>query len=161
MGGGKAEMKITVYKSQRLLIAQNGKKEVFRCDISLGKVPIGHKQAEGDNRTPEGLYYVCTKNEKSKFHLALGLSYPNPADASAALCEGRITPEQHEAILAAHAARKRPSWDTPLGGFIMLHGEHPEGREGDWTAGCVAMKNNEIEVLFAIAQLGDEVEILP
>ena len=154
-------MKITVHKSQRLLTAQQGEKEAFRCGISLGKVPVGHKKAEGDNRTPEGLYYVCTKNGKSKFHLALGLSYPNTADAGAALSEGRITPDQNEAILSAHAAKKRPPWDTPLGGFIMLHGEHPEGRDGDWTAGCVAMKNDQIEVLFAMAQLGDEVEILP
>ena len=161
MGGEETEMKITVYKSKRLLIAKEGAEEVLRADIGLGKAPIGHKMAEGDNRTPEGLYYVCTKNEKSKFHLALGLSYPNPADARAALDEGRITPEQNEAVLAAHAAGKRPPWDTPLGGFIMIHGEHPEGREGDWTAGCIAMKNWQIGELFALSDYGDEVEILP
>lgn len=154
-------MKITVYKAKRLLTAEESGREVHRCAIQLGKEPVGHKRAEGDGKTPEGRYYVCTKNAQSKFHLALGVSYPAPEDARAALREGRISAEQLLAIEQAHEDRKRPAWDTPLGGFIMLHGEHPEGKTGDWTAGCVAMANSDIEFLFAMAQYGDEIEILP
>ncbi|MDO4739215.1 MAG: L,D-transpeptidase [Eubacteriales bacterium] len=154
-------MKIVIHKSERLLTACEGGREVFRCSVQLGAAPVGQKRAEGDGRTPEGRFYVCTKNPQSKFHLALGVSYPDEPCAKAALLEGRIGPEQYAAVAKAQRERKRPPWDTPLGGFIMLHGEHPEGKTGDWTAGCVAMRNGEIERLFALAQLGDEIEILP
>lgn len=154
-------MKITVYKAERYLTAEKDGQFVLRCKVSLGSAPVGHKFAEGDGRTPEGRFYICTKNPQSKFHLALGVSYPNESLAKAALQEGRIGAEQYEAIARAQKDRKRPPWDTPLGGFIMLHGEHPEGRMGDWTAGCVAMANADIEKLFSLAQLGDEIEILP
>ena len=154
-------MKITVWKSERLLVAERDGLEVFRCKVQLGSTPIGHKTAEGDGRTPEGRYYVCTKNAQSKFYLALGVSYPAPADAREAFAQGRISGEQLRAIEEAHAQGKRPPWDTELGGFIMLHGQHPEGKTGDWTAGCVAMYNEDVEKLFAMAQMGDEIEILP
>lgn len=154
-------MKITVYKAQRLLVACEEGKEVLRCRIALGSAPIGHKYAEGDGRTPEGSYYVCTKNERSRFHLALGVSYPSLQDAQQALARGNIRPEQYAAICAAWKERRRPPWDTPLGGFIMIHGEHPEGRSGDWTAGCVALADVDMERLFALSALEDEIKILP
>lgn len=154
-------MKITVYKARRLLIAEEGGKEVLRCAVQLGSQPVGHKYAEGDGCTPEGRYYVCTKNPNSKFHLALGVSYPNPSDAQSAFSQGGISAEQMQAISDAHANRRRPPWDTPLGGFIMIHGEHPEGKTGDWTAGCIALTNAQIEQLYALADYGDEIDILP
>ncbi len=149
-------MKIIVEKSARKLTAG-----AFSCGIGLGSAPIGHKLAEGDGKTPEGRYYVCTKNAASKFHLALGVSYPNEADAETALSENRISREQFSAIRSAQQNRRRPPWDTPLGGFIMIHGEHPDGKQGDWTAGCIALTNADIETLFSMAQIGDEIEILP
>lgn len=152
-------MKIIVYKGKRLLIAQTGEIELLRCAIHLGNEPIGQKRAEGDGRTPEGRYYVCTKNPKSKFHLALGISYPGIEDAEKALMEGRIGSKEHAAIVNAQRERKRPAWDTPLGGYIMIHGEHPEGRTGDWTAGCIAMANSDIEKLYDLAEIGDEIII--
>ena len=151
-------MHILIEKSKRrlTLFQEDGSPLVF--PVALGKCPEGHKLCEGDSRTPEGEYYVCTKNEKSKYHLALGLSYPNPADADAALEKGEITPSQHEAIRSAHAAGKRPPWDTPLGGFIMLHGG---GIASDWTAGCVALENTDIETLFFLCRMGTKVRIVP
>ena len=154
-------MKIIVEKGKRLLRVLDGAKETLRCQVSLGSAPAGHKRAEGDGRTPEGGYRVCTRNPKSKFHLSLGLNYPSEGDAAAALCEGRVTKEQYEAVAAAQRAGLRPPWDTPLGGFIMIHGEHPDGRSGDWTAGCVAVRNEEIEEIWRLCPIGTEVEILP
>ena len=91
-------MQILIEKSLRrlTLIREHEADLTFR--IALGKCPDGHKQREGDFRTPEGEYYVCTRNEKSKYHLALGLSYPNPADAASALARGEITSAQHKVL---------------------------------------------------------------
>jgi len=154
-------LKITVCKSRRLLIAQQNGKEILRCKVQLGSAPVGQKFAEGDGKTPEGSFYVCTKNPNSKFHLALGVSYPDENAAQEALEKGRITSQQFDSIVSAQRNKKRPPWDTPLGGFIMIHGEHPDDKTGDWTAGCVAVTNTEMEILFAAAQLGDEIDILP
>lgn len=151
-------MHILIEKSKRLLtlVRENGSALTF--PVALGKCPEGHKLREGDFRTPEGEYYVCTKNEKSKYHLALGLSYPNPTDADAALERGEITVSQHEAIFAAHEAGRRPPWDTPLGGFIMIHGG---GIASDWTAGCIALENKDVEILFSLCPLRTRVLIIP
>lgn len=151
-------MQILIEKSRRLLTLVRENEADIEFPIVLGKCPEGRKMREGDFRTPEGEYYVCTKNEKSKYHLALGLSYPNPADAADALNRGEITHEQHSAVLSAHADRKRPPWDTPLGGFIMIHGG---GIESDWTAGCIAMKNADIETLFSLCPMKTPVKIIP
>lgn len=151
-------MKILIEKSNRRLIWVRADGSSLAFPIVLGKCPEGHKLREGDLHTPEGEYYVCTRNEKSKYHLALGLSYPNPSDADAALSRGEITLEQHSAILSAHENGKRPPWDTPLGGFIMIHGG---GTESDWTAGCIAMKNEDIELLFSLCPIGTPVKIVP
>lgn len=151
-------MKILIEKAaRRLTLTENGE-TLLVCRVALGKSPSGHKLREGDGKTPEGDYYVCTRNEQSKYHLALGLSYPNPADADAALHRAEITPGQHAAILSAHKRGKRPPWDTPLGGFIMIHGG---GSETDWTAGCIALENDDIERLFALCPMNAPVRIVP
>ncbi len=149
---------ILVEKSARRLTLTRHNAPPLVFSIALGSCPSGHKMREGDGRTPEGRYYVCTRNEKSKFHLALGVSYPNPADAAAALDNGMITSSQHEAVCAAHAAVRRPPWDTPLGGFIMIHGG---GTASDWTAGCIALENEDMDVLFALCPMETEVQIVP
>jgi len=131
---------------------------VLLCEfpIALGKNPLEPKTCQGDGRTPEGCYYVCTRNEKSKFHLALGLSYPNGADGAGGRKSGLITQEEYGAILAAQRERRRPPWDTALGGEIMIHGG---GTDGDWTAGCIALSNEDMELLWEKADMGTEVII--
>ena len=151
-------LEILIEKSARQLTLVICGRRALTFPVSLGACPEGRKEREGDQRTPEGRYYVCTRNEKSKYHLALGLSYPNPDDAKAALARGDITPEQRDAILSAHAAGLRPPWDTALGGFIMIHGG---SREGDWTAGCIALENHDMERLFALCPLNTPVLIVP
>ena len=78
-------MHILIEKSKRMLTLIREDAIPLSFPIVLGKCPEGHKLREGDFRTPEGEYYICTRNENSKYHLALGLSYPNPSDADAAL----------------------------------------------------------------------------
>ena len=153
---------IRVYKQKRLLEAWDGDRLLLSCRVSLGfGAGEGRKRREGDGRTPEGSYFVCTKNAASRFHRALGVSYPNARDAREALARGEIDANTCRRIAFAAENGLRPDWQTPLGGFIMLHGEHPDGRAGDWTAGCVALKNADMEALFALARIGDAVEISP
>ena len=154
--------RILIEKEKRCLTVFDAEgQRLLHCRIALGKAPVGRKKCEGDGKTPEGSFYVCTKNPNSKFHLALGVSYPDENAAQEALEKGRITSQQFDSIVSAQRNKKRPPWDTPLGGFIMIHGEHPDDKTGDWTAGCVAVTNTEMEILFAAAQLGDEIDILP
>lgn len=150
--------RILIEKAARrlTLTLDDGQTRVF--PIALGRAPIGPKRAEGDLKTPEGRYFVCTKNARSKYRLALGLSYPSAADAALAFSEGRIDAATRDAILQAEAANRRPPWDTPLGGFIMIHGG---GAKPDWTAGCVALNDEDIDALFPLCPLGAEVEIRP
>lgn len=151
--------RIVVSKSELTLVAYDATgAEVGRHAVIVGAAPDGTKEREGDRRTPEGVYRVCFKNPKSRFHLSLGLDYPNAEDARRALHEGRIAHDDYVAILEAAREGKIPPWKTPLGGEIFIHGEM---REGDTTAGCIAVANEVIEDLYRRVSLGTEVEILP
>lgn len=150
---------IVVSKSARTLVAYAADgTELARLPIVIGKSPLGTKHREGDRRTPEGEYRVCFKNSKSRFHLSLGLNYPNAADARRGLAEGRIRPEDYVAIVQAERDREIPPWKTPLGGEIFIHGER---QSRDFTAGCVAVDNDAMTDLFARTALGTRVTIEP
>ena len=150
---------IEIYKSKRLLIYTG--KTHFECPVSLGAAPIGHKQAEGDGRTPEGRYRICTVNRQSKFCISLGISYPGTRDAVQAFRAGKIRLLPAAAIAALNLLRMRPLWNTPLGGFVMLHGESPDGKKGDWTQGCIALSNADIKTLASLCGKGERVNIYP
>ena len=126
--------------------------------IGLGRNPEGHKQREGDGRTPEGEYYVCVKNHNSSFYLSLGVSYPNKVDAAAALEDGRIDRTVYNRIVDAIDKGQQPDWYTPLGGEIMIHGH---GGSRDWTAGCIAVDNEVMDILFEYCSVGTKITILP
>lgn len=151
-------MNILIEKRRRSLTLFHNGRIVFSCQVALGRNPLGHKEREGDGRTPEGEYYVCTRNKESKYYLSLGLSYPNPADAKIASHRGALTREQLDAVCSAHEMGKRPPWNTPLGGFIMIHGG---GTDGDWTAGCIALENSDMKRLFDLCPLNVRVQIVP
>jgi len=154
---------IHVYKARRLLCFIDSGQTVFSCPIGLGPSPVGTKRAEGDGKTPEGKYRVCTRNSRSKYTLFLGLSYPSPTDAQAAFSRGEISVEQLHAILQAHAAGQRPPWNTPLGGEIGIHGGGVRQGNGllDNTAGCIALLDDDIRRLWALSPLGTRVIIHP
>ena len=132
-------------KSKRRLTAFSGGRAVRVYLVALGADPKGHKEVEGDMRTPEGVYVINDKNPKSAYHLNLGVSYPNEADR-------------------AHAK----SLGKSPGGDIKIHGLAPEyadigqaHRLTDWTYGCIAVTNEEIEELFARTPVGTPIEITP
>ena len=113
---------------------------------------------EGDGKTPEGEYYVCVRNSNSSFYLSLGVSYPNKEDAGAALEDGRIDNATYKRIADAIDNRQCPDWYTALGGAIMIHGC---GGSSDWTAGCIAVDNDVMDILFECCSLGTKITILP
>ena len=133
---------LVIDKSERLLIAYSAGRPVraYR-GLQFGDVPAGHKRFQGDERTPEGIYTINRRNPQSRFHLSLGISYPNRADRDFAAQYGRSA-----------------------GGDIFIHGQ-PTGRagrmRGDWTDGCVALSNAEIEELWQIVPDGTPIEIRP
>lgn len=152
------EVSIVVKKSERLLELWQGGGLVDSFSIGLGWEPEGHKQIEGDGKTPEGEYYVCVRNSNSSFYLSLGVSYPNKEDATTALEDGRIDRVTYERIVRAIDNGQCPDWNTALGGAIMIHGC---GGSSDWTAGCVAVDNEVMDMLFDYCPIGTKITILP
>lgn len=149
---------LIVRKKSRILEVYDYKKLVRTYKIALGFAPAGDKAIEGDGKTPEGEFYVFTKNDKSQFYLSLGLSYPNAEAARRGLKEKLITKEEHDEILKAIAEKRMPPQKTALGGEIYIHGG---GRDSDWTWGCVALPNEEIRELFEALPVGTKVVIKP
>lgn len=151
-------MRLVVYKSKKVLELWNDEKLQKTYPIGIGKEEKGHKQREGDMRTPEGEYVVCVKNPKSKFYLSLGLNYPNNADAKAGLERGAITEQEYRQIVELNDSGKIPLWKTALGGEIFIHGEL---EKKDWSEGCIRMFNQDIETLFTLVPVGTPVTIKP
>lgn len=150
---------ILVEKAAHRLTVYDGNQAVrtYRAAFGTG-VADGDKEVQGDGRTPEGLFYVCMKNPRSKYTLSLGLSYPNIEHARRGLRDKLITQEQYDQIVAALQAGQTPPWDTRLGGEIMIHGK---GSQRDWTAGCVAMDDSSITELYSAIPVGTPVQIAP
>ncbi len=154
---------IRIYKERRDLELLSDGEVIATYSVGLGGWPWDTKNVKGDSRTPEGSYYVCVRNANSRFHLALGLSYPNKEDAVRGLENGVITKKQKQAIDRAIDAGEKPPWNTGLGGEIMIHGasEDGKGAEWDWTAGCIAVEDAVIDILWEYCRLGTEVTIEP
>jgi murein L,D-transpeptidase YafK len=134
---------ILVEKNKHLLSVYHHNKLLKKYRIALGPAPRGHKQYEGDGKTPEGLYTIIQKNPKSHYHLALKISYPNEKDKRQAKAR-RVSPGGDILI---HGLEKKYAW---LG---KLH------RQTDWTLGCIALTNPEIEELYAATPSGTKIEI--
>ena len=148
--------KIVIEKAQKKLFLYSEEKLLRIYPVKLGLNPVGDKLRQGDKRTPEGTYYICTKNPRSKYHLSLGLSYPSIEDAARGLEQKLITQRDHDRILQKITKKAIPPWDTPLGGEIFIHGG---GETWDWTYGCVALRIKDIEELFKVISVGTEVVI--
>ena len=130
---------VEVHKADRKLYLLNGTQVLKAYDMHLGGTPVGPKHFEGDGKTPEGLYYITHRNARSAFHLSLGISYPNTIDRAYAASQG-----------------KEP------GGDIFIHGERQQGASrGDWTVGCIAVTDREIEEIFAMVNPGTPISIYP
>lgn len=130
---------VQVHKADRKLYLFHNDKVLKTYDVALGFAPQGHKEFEGDGKTPEGLYYISHRNPGSNYHRSLRVSYPNEAD-----------------VAYAKAAGKSP------GGDIFIHGA-PNGpiTQRDWTLGCVAVTDREMETIYAMVKPGTPIHILP
>jgi murein L,D-transpeptidase YafK len=148
--------KIVVSKSRRDLTLYSDNKAVRVYRVALGLNPTDDKIRQGDHRTPEGEFYVFTKNDKSSYYLSLGLSYPNKEDAERGLRDKLITRRQYQQIMRAIETRTAPPQQTALGGDIYIHGG---GTANDWTWGCVALANEDIRELFNAVPRGATVII--
>ncbi len=133
-----ADMVVIFKSSRRLVLYSHG--QPFRdYDIGLGWAPTGDKAVQGDGRTPEGSYYINRRNPNSAYHLSLGISYPDPNQRAAAAADGRDP-----------------------GGDIFIHGGQGKRRQrGDWTAGCIAVSDREIEEIWQLVPNGALVVIQP
>ena len=149
---------ILVKKGERRLLLFDGDRQLRVYRVGLGFTPTGDKTRQGDGRTPEGSFYVCVKNEASKFYRSLGLSYPDKAHAARGLRDGLINRAQHNEIISALDRRQRPPWNTRLGGEIFIHGN---GSSNDWTWGCVALDDKDMKELFEAIPKGAPVVIEP
>ena len=152
------EPKVVVEKGARRLRLYMGDELVRVRRVVLGFEPAGDKVKQGDGRTPEGDFYVCMKNERSKFYLSLGLSYPNAEDAERGLRDSLISKAEHRSITRSLAAGRCPPWNTALGGEVFIHGG---GTASDWTWGCIALENLDIKELFESLPAGAPVNIKP
>lgn len=137
--------KIIVDKSDRKLSVFENGNLIKSYKISLGKVPKGAKEFEGDMKTPEGLYVINDKNAKSGYHKNLGVSYPNQKDIDHATQMGKSP----GGLIKIHGIKNGYGW---IGRLHLLK---------DWTLGCIALTNKEIDELYASVPIGTPIEILP
>ena len=151
-------MQIVIRKAERQLVLMDGENRLFACRIALGREPEGAKRMQGDGRTPEGDYFICLVKEQGKYGRSLGLSYPSPQDAQLAFSEGRIDERTLQNTKAAHSERRRPPWGSPMGGEIYIH---EGGSSSDWTQGCIALDEQDMDVLFPYHAQVKDVLILP
>ncbi len=147
-----------IYKDKRRLYVLDRGVLVRNYPIGLGKNPKGDKKEKGDGRTPEGTFYVCLKNPRSKFYKSVAISYPSRKHAESAFMAGLISPTQYRDIILALERKVQPPWNTPLGGNIFIHGG---GAQGDWTDGCIALYNSDMNELYRFTRIGTPVVIRP
>jgi murein L,D-transpeptidase YafK len=135
-GALKADL-VVVSKKKREMLLLRGESVLRTYRVALGREPVGAKRQEGDGRTPEGRYTIDWRNPKSKYHLSLHISYPNEAD-----------------LARAWAAGVEP------GGDIMIHGlKDGERMEGDWTQGCIAVTDGEMDEIWGLVEDGTAIWI--
>jgi murein L,D-transpeptidase YafK len=176
-------------KSQRRLELWAGRRMIKAYRVQLGGNPVGRKTRRGDERTPEGRYFIC-RTEATTYCRTLWISYPNLEDARLGLKAGVISPREYETIEEALKKRECPPQDTKLGGYLMFHGQLPEHtaeaarsqkvRGGamppgleigdiepanvrefyDWTQGCAALFNPDIRELYDLVPDGAPITIV-
>ena len=181
--------RLLAVKAQRRLELWVGRRMVKAYRLQLGIVSHGAKMRQGDRKTPEGDYFICS-HTKSPYYLALWISYPNLADSRRGLAEGLITPREFDAAAGAIKEGRCPPQRSKLGGELLVHGQLPEYtaelaashrnnpgrlRRGlqagdadpstvkefqDWTEGCIALFNPDIRELYEFVPDGTPIRII-
>ena len=144
IGPPKADL-VVVHKRDRTLQLKRAGRILRSYQIALGVEPVGHKRMEGDGRTPEGVYTLDWRNESSQFYRSIHISYPRDDDLAGA-----------------------DRWEVSAGGLIMIHGL-PNGRDAayvghpgnDWTNGCIAVDNAQMDEIWSLVEDGTTIIIFP
>lgn len=163
------KIKLVVRKSQYTLTLMKGETTVKTYPAVFGKgYGEGDKQRMGDRRTPEGDFYICTMNHSTRFYKFMGLSYPGLKHADEGLRTGMISSDEYAMIKKAVEERLSPPWETRLGGAVGIHGRtrgggdaHRRSAVRNWTDGCIALDNADVDELYRVLSLGTPVAILP
>jgi len=163
------QIRLIIWKSQYTVTIYKGDDPVKTYRAVFGKgFQDGDKRMQGDKRTPEGEFYICTMNHSKRFYKFMGLSYPDLKHAEFGLKSGMISLSEYVLIKKANEERQPPPWDTRLGGAVGLHGRVLEGAATrrslaslNWTDGCIALDNADVDELFSVVSLGTPVTILP
>ncbi|GLT08615.1 murein L,D-transpeptidase family protein [Sulfitobacter porphyrae] len=131
---------VVVNKQDRKMWLLHHDRVLEEYPIHLGFAPVGHKTVEGDGKTPEGTYIIDRRNPNSRFHLSIGISYPNEEDR-----------------------RRAEELGQKPGGDIYIHGQKDPSRKdkGDWTWGCIAVRNKDIENIYAMVRDGTPILLNP
>ena len=137
--------RVIVYKHERKVVLLAQGKEVRSYRVALGGDPVGPKTRRGDHRTPEGIYVLDSRNAHSQFYKAFHISYPNSKDIAAAKKLG-VSPGGD---IMLHGLPKEYAW---VGKAHTLH---------DWTDGCIAVTNEEMDEIWQLVRVGTPIEIKP
>ena len=137
--------RVVVYKRERKLVLLSQGKELRSYKVALGGEPVGPKTRQGDHRTPEGFYILDSRNPNSHFYKAFHISYPNAQDIAAAKKLG-VSPGGD---IMLHGLPKEYAW---VGKAHTLH---------DWTDGCVAVTDAEMDEIWKLVRVGTPIEIKP
>ncbi len=163
------QLRVVIWKSQYTLTLYKGDQPVKTYRAVFGKGYLdGDKRIQGDKRTPEGEFYICTMNHSKRFYKFLGLSYPGLKHAEYGVQSGMISAAEYEMIKKAISEQQQPPWDTRLGGAVGIHGRMLEDAAPDkafvsmnWTDGCIALDNSDVDEIYSVVALGTPVTILP
>ena len=149
--------------SRTLSVYDNGLMIVEFRNIAIGRGGTAQERYEGDDKTPLGTFHIVWMNMNSRYHIFLGLDYPTMEYATRALQRNSINDSEYLSIKTAIENNEIPPQDTSLGGYIGIHGLGNGSikihRKFDWTKGCIAVTNEQIERLAQIVRLGTKVVI--
>ncbi|MBL1142367.1 MAG: L,D-transpeptidase [Proteobacteria bacterium] len=161
-----SEYQILISKKNHELIVEKAGEVVKKYHIASGKGGKGTKRRQGDSKTPQGTYRIAKFKKSSRFHYFIQLDYPNLIDAWYGYKNKTIDAKDFKRIAAAYKNRETPPQDTELGGFIGIHGlgiQNDEKltihQEINWTEGCIALTNEEINDLRKFVDVGTPVII--
>jgi len=156
-------LRFEVTKSRYRLDVYRGDQLLKTYPVALGGSPQGPKQAQGDSRTPEGIYALIPHHESPGFGTCFYICYPNESDADRGVAESLIGDDRRAEIIEALGRGSIPPHDTPLGGLILLHGRRhalPGQTATNWTDGCIAMQNEHLRELLGAFRPDDRPTLL-
>jgi len=155
---------LLVDTTSRDIVVFNGDREISRFNnIAIGRGGVSQDRVRGDYTTPLGEFRISWINLESRFHIFLGFDFPTFDDASRAYASGRLPLDDFISVTDAVRSRRLPPQDTILGGHLGIHGvgraDEEIHRIMDWTRGCIALLDSEMEALIKLVGIGTRVVV--